>query len=206
MMSEKCKIEAEALLVAVSICLILFSLSLAHPHIFIDNTVTFVFDKKGLAGIKVQWVFDEMYSSMMVQDFDQNRDTEFDSSEVETIKREAFSNLKEYNYFTYVTIDTEKFEVKYVKDFSASLNEDKVVFSFLIPCHVTAAPSYKEMNISIYDVTYYTDISLPNKNSVFFENASHIDFNYRITEDTDNSYYYEQIFPKVITLKFRKKS
>ena len=33
----------------------------AHPHVFIDYTVNFVFDQNELTGVETQWIFDEMY-------------------------------------------------------------------------------------------------------------------------------------------------
>ena len=49
----------------------------AHPHVFIHNSVTIVFDENGLAGFKVDWVFDEMFSNMIIHDYDQNKNKKF---------------------------------------------------------------------------------------------------------------------------------
>lgn len=177
----------------------------AHPHIFIDNTVTIVFDHNGLAGIKAQWVFDEMYSSMLVHDFDENKDGTFSDTEIEKIRQDAFSNLEDYNYFTHIVINGKKFKVKRVKDFSARLDKDRIVYSFFVPCHVSANSSYKGIKISMYDITYYVAISLVGEDPVRYDKPSHIDCTYKIFEDTKNAYYYGQIFPQAILLKFRKK-
>ena len=177
----------------------------AHPHIFIDNTVTIVFDNNGLAGIQVKWIFDEMYSTAITHDFDENKDGTFSDTEIEKIKQEAFSNLEDYDYFTHIVINGKKFKVKYVKDFSAHLSENRVVYNFFIPCHVSAISSYKEIKISMYDITYYVSISLADENPVRFKNTSHVDFTYRVFEDTKNAYYYGQVFPHAILLKFREK-
>jgi len=52
---------------------LLFSLpgnALSHPHVFIYNSIKVVFDKKGLVGFRVKWVFDEMFSNMLIYDFE----------------------------------------------------------------------------------------------------------------------------------------
>jgi len=177
----------------------------AHPHVFIDNTVTIVFDHSGLTGIRVKWGFDEMFSSMIIHDYDTNKDSTFSHDEIDKIKNGAFSNLKSYNYFTYLKINGEEFIVKYVKDFSADLNSNKVVYNFFIPCHVSATSSYKEIKLSMYDSTYYTDIMLANQNPVSFVNTSLIEYRYEIQDNTKKAFYYGQVFPQEIILTFKKK-
>jgi len=177
----------------------------AHPHVFIDNTVTIVFDHSGLTGIRVKWVFGEMFSSMIIHDYDTNKDSTFSHDEIEKIKNGAFSNLESYNYFTYLKINGEKFIVKYVKEFSADLNSNKVVYNFFIPCHVSATSSYKEIKLSMYDSTYYTDIMLANQNPVSFVNTSLIEYRYEIQDNTKKAFYYGQVFPQEIILTFKKK-
>ena len=46
---------------------------------FIDSWVTVVFDEKGLEGFKIRWVFDEMFSSMMIMDFDTSQNGRFEA-------------------------------------------------------------------------------------------------------------------------------
>ena len=45
----------------------------AHPHIFIENTLYLHFNGKGLAGIELKWIFDEIFSSMIISDCDSNK-------------------------------------------------------------------------------------------------------------------------------------
>jgi ABC-type uncharacterized transport system substrate-binding protein len=58
----------------VPVCLVLLMpcSASAHPHVYVDARVDVVFDDKGLAGFKVTWVFDEMFSNMIAYDFDTN--------------------------------------------------------------------------------------------------------------------------------------
>ena len=177
----------------------------AHPHVFIDNTVTIVFDQKGMAGIKTTWVFDEMFSELIIHDYDTDQDGAFSADEEGKIKTEVFSNLKNYHYFTYINIAGKAFNVRYVKDFSAHLDSIRVRYTFFVPCHVTAVSSYKEIKIAMYDSTYYVDVAWADKNSIRFEEGSSMDYNYEIADNTRNSYYYGQIVPQEIILNFRKK-
>ena len=176
-----------------------------HPHVFIDNTVTIVFDRKGMAGIKTTWVFDEMFSELIIHDYDTDRDGAFSVDEEGKIKTEVFSNLKNYHYFTYINISGKAFNVQYVKDFSAHLDSTGVRYTFFIPCHIAAVSSYKEIKIAMYDSTYYVDISWVGERPVRFEDGDAMEYTYRIADNTQRLYYYGQIAPQEIILNFRKK-
>lgn len=177
----------------------------AQPHVFIDSSMVIVFDEQGMAGIKVKWVFDLMFSDTMIHDFDKDKNGKFNKAEIKDLNKESFSNLKEFNYFTFMFIDKREFKVKYIKDFSADIQKKQLVFAFFIACHVKAVSSYKEIKIAMFDKTIYTDFALLEKDTVKFENASHFDFNYEILDNRENSYYGSENFPQEIILRFRKK-
>jgi len=64
--------------------------SFSHPHAFIDNKLTMIFDNEGFAGIRVEWVFDEFFSSMITGDYDRNQNNILENSEIDAIEKEAF--------------------------------------------------------------------------------------------------------------------
>ncbi|MCK5099032.1 MAG: DUF1007 family protein, partial [Desulfobacteraceae bacterium] len=65
----------------------------AHPHVFISQKIKIVFDEKGLAGFNMEWEFDDMFTSMIVGDYDVNKNQILEKNEVATIKEKAFSYL-----------------------------------------------------------------------------------------------------------------
>ena len=55
-----------------------------HPHVFIDAGLHFLFDDKGqLAGVRVVWVYDELYSLLLVEDRDLDADGDGNLTEAE---------------------------------------------------------------------------------------------------------------------------
>jgi len=180
--------------------------SFSHPHVFIDNSLKIVFNEKGLANINLKWVFDEMFSGMIIYEFDKNKNGKFEASEIEEIRKGAFGHLKNFDYFTHIKINGQQFKVRYVQGFSASICKNKVVYYFSIPCHVTAISTFKEVSISIYDKENYCSISLIQNNPVEFENTSSLDFYYQITKNAEEPYYFGMLFPEEIILKFRGKN
>ena len=177
-----------------------------HPHVFIENALTIIFDKQGLAGVQVKWVFDEFFSNMIACDYDSNRNGKLEASEVKNIKEKAFSNLKNFDYFTFIRIDKRAFKVTYIREFSAELKEGKLIYRFLIPCHVKAVTGYKQFIISQYDPTYYTSVSFAEDNPVSLKGAPGFDADYHVEKNLKKSFYYGQFHPLEVVLKFRKKN
>ncbi len=178
---------------------------LGHAHVWIHSAVIVHFDKDGMTGFKQEWVFDEMFSNMIIHDFDKNHNGEFESSEVEEVFKGAFSNLKKFDYFTHVKINSKKFVVKFVKDFNAKIVKNRVVYHFFVPCHIKATLSYKEIRIGIYDESFYTNVTL-NNGQIFFQNDSRYEHHHKVELNKNEPYYYGQVYPEEIVLKFRKKN
>ncbi len=200
------KSERFLLVLAFSISVLLSnaSASHAHPHVFIDSWVTVVFDKKGLAGFNIRWAFDDMFSSMIIMDFDINQNGGFDTSEIKELKAGAFSNLKKFNYFIHVKLDKKPFVVKYVKDFRAEIKGDRLIYHFFVPCHVRAARQWKDIRISVYDREYYSDI-LPGKGHLKFKDQGTFEVRHHLRQNKEEAYFFEQIYPFEATIRFRTK-
>jgi ABC-type uncharacterized transport system substrate-binding protein len=155
-----------SVLIIVCLLLSISGTAMAHPHVFIDNYPQLEFDGSGFAGIRVAWVFDEMFSASMVLDYDDG-DGRFSSKETAAIKAEAFDNLKNYGYFFHLRIAGKPFPVEFVSDFSAELKDGHLIYRFLVPCHVPAAASAKKITLSVIDdsnfvaiMTKKSDVSL----------------------------------------------
>ena len=193
------------LALAAFLVLVFPQLSLSHPHVFIQNTLAIVFDHQGLAGIRVKWVFDEFFSSMILGDYDQNHNSKLENSEIKTIKSEAFTNLANYEYFTFIRIQGKPFKVEYVRDFSAALAGGKLIYEFWIPCHVKASSIFKQFIVSQYDPTYYTRVAFAKDQPVKVKSGPGFDINYRIVKNMKKSYYFSQIHPIEVVMRFRRK-
>jgi len=102
----------------------------AHPHVFIEQETKMIFDDKGLAGVKIHWKFDEMFSSMIGEDFDTDKNSILDKNEVATIKEKAFGYIAPHNYYIHMKIDDKPFAVKFVKNFNATLNPLAIFLNF----------------------------------------------------------------------------
>ncbi|NWH04105.1 DUF1007 family protein [Desulfobacter latus] len=176
-----------------------------HPHVFISQRTGFVFDDKGLAGFRVNWTFDEMFSVMISEDFDSDHNQALDATEVAVIKEKAFGYIAPYNYYIHVRIDGKPFEVKFIKSFNAWLDNGTVCYEFFIPCHVTAVDTPKQVVLSPYDPEYYSDIYFPDKAPLNIENAAAFSIEAQTARDPATLIYYETVNPMAIFLSFKRK-
>ncbi len=178
----------------------------AHPHVFIVQRLTLVFDEKGFAGVKVRWKFDDMFASMIAEDHDANRNGKLEPKEVQSVKENAFAYIKTQNYFTFIKIDNAPFEVKFVTDFNAILEDKRLVYEFFIPCHVTAIDTNKKISVTTYDPSYYSAIYFAKKTPVSLNAAEAFDVNTAIREDAETSIYYDMVHPWALYLEFKLKT
>jgi ABC-type uncharacterized transport system substrate-binding protein len=179
--------------------------SLAHPHVFIDNRVLVLFDSKGLKGFKHEWIFDEMFSSTIIQEFDLDTDRKFNKEEIKNIKKGAFSNLKEHNYFNDITINGKQVKIKEIKNFHAKIDKEVIIYEFFLPFEVVATDYNKKVKIAIYDPTYFVQVLWASKDPYVFEDTSKVILDYEIIKDEEKAYYYGQIIPEALKIEFRKK-
>lgn len=177
----------------------------AHPHVFVVQRLNVVFDDKGLAGITVRWKFDDMFASMIAEEHDLNKNGKFEPEEVTAVKQKAFSFIAEYNYFVFIKIDKKPFQVKFVKDFNAILEDNRLVYEYFIPCHVSATKHVKKLTIATYDPSYYTGIFFAAKGPVSLSHADAYEVKTAIREDPDTKIYYDMIHPWTLFLEFNQK-
>jgi ABC-type uncharacterized transport system substrate-binding protein len=177
----------------------------SHPHVFIDCGVTLVFDHEGLAGFHQRWLFDEMFTAFLLEDFDANDNMELEPEEVEGVKTGAFDNLREYTYFTHIFIDGKEFAVQDVTSFSVELTEEgRAIYSFFVPCSVKAGVQIHQVLFSVFDETYYSDVFLI-KEAIRVQHPESIVIRQRVQELPDLSYYFDQIIPEGLLFAFQKK-
>jgi len=174
----------------------------SHPHVFVTNSLKFIFDDQGLSGIQIKWEFDDFFSSMLATDYDQNEDGKLDKEEVKTLKSDAFSNLAKFDYFTYIKINGKPFKVKFIKDFSAKLVKGKLYYSFIVPCHVKANLAEKQITVSQYDSSFYTCVDFAKENPVTLENSTKYKVNFHLTENKKESFYFDMLHPVEAVVNF----
>lgn len=133
----------------------------AHPHVFVDNHVTFLFGPGGLEGFQLSWLFDDMFGSAIIQDYDRDHDGRFSPGETAVLKAEVFDYLKHSHWFTFVEVDGAPRETREVHGFSARIVRGRLLYEFIVPLAVPATGGERQVLLSVHDPSYYADVQTP---------------------------------------------
>ena len=181
----------------VFILILLFPLSAhAHPHVRVNASVELLFDNKKLTGIKQSWVFDDLFSTSVIQDYDKDKNGKFSKGEIEQIQNNAFINLKNYDFYNHVFKDEKTIKITGFKDFSASLDNEIVTYTFTTLIAESLDIKNNKVAIGFYDPEYYVDIFYQSENPVQFNGINGCYF--QIKEDKKHSVYAGLVNPKTI--------
>ncbi|KHG34015.1 MULTISPECIES: DUF1007 family protein [unclassified Sulfurospirillum] len=155
-------------------CLLFYACSaLAHPHTFI--TVSLDLNETEL---KVRWLFDEMTSQSLLEDFDTDRNGIFSPKETEAFKKEVFNDLKQFSFFTHLKVANKSVPLKPTQLFLWRENN-----AFGVEFHVDLKPYvHQKKSIGFWDESFLCALSLEKE-------QIHTSLPYTLKE-VDNAYYY----------------
>lgn len=150
------------------LCFVAASLG-AHPHMWVDYLVIPEVSDGRLESIRVEWIFDEYFSSSLIMDMDTNKDREFQPAEVAYIRDNAFSHLIENDYFAQISIDDEKLQIQKATNFDTRVENGAVVYAFSIPVSERLL-DISNVNVTFFDLGYYISFAPASdqKNSRYF--------------------------------------
>ncbi|WP_051445374.1 DUF1007 family protein [Desulfocurvus vexinensis] len=177
----------------------------AHPHVFMDNMATFVFDDQGLAGFRLSWLFDDMFGATVIEDYDRDGDGDFSPGELAVLKAEVFDYLSNSDWFTFVEIDGVARRTTEVRDFSARISAGRLLYEFFVPCPVPAGAGERRVLLSVHDPEYYADVYSPEDKAPELENAEAFEVQTSVSLNPERTYSPFQAWLPEIHLSFRRR-
>ena len=173
----------------------------AHPHVWVTDVTTFLFEGPELVGLRHHWQFDELFSSYVVEEHDADGNGVFDPAELAALEEGAFSNLAEYGYFTHARVDGARLPLTAVEDFQATIEDGLLMYEFTLPLPEPIDPAAVSFAVGVYDAEYYVEVLLDQHDPVRFRGMDSGACIYDIREDTENAIYFGMVNPLVITLQ-----
>ena len=173
----------------------------AHPHVWITDVTTFLFDGPQLVGLHHHWEFDELFSSFVIEEHDVDGNGAFDQAELATLQAGAFSNLAEYGWFTHVRIDGEPLALAEVEDFAAAVADGRLSYEFTLPLPEPVDPAAVDFAVGVYDPEYYVEVLLDQDDPVRFNGMEQGACIFDLREDTEHPIYFGMVDPVVISLR-----
>jgi ABC-type uncharacterized transport system substrate-binding protein len=183
------------------ICSLAFSgAASAHPHVFIEDRVVFLFAGDKITAIEQSWKFDEVFSDTLIQQFDKNGDGAFDAAESKTVAGGTLPNLKQFRYFNYEWVDGKDVGILQPIDFVAAAKNKIVTFVFTVKLPKPIDPRTQKLKVEINDREFYVEVDLAKDQPILFNGNKGVTCTPKIRDDTENAYYGGFVYPQEITL------
>lgn len=175
----------------------------AHPHVWIDMAVELVIEGNIVRGFWAEWTFDEMMTAMVLTDVPATAGGTFSETGSRRIFQSYFSNLRNYNYFSYVWQDKRSIPVTRVESFQPSVRRGRLVYRFFVPIGRAIPPTGTEIVISMYDETYYTDMGFRRDNPVRVSGVDPPRVRFRLAQNPNRAYFGGMVYPEeaIITIE-----
>ena len=176
----------------------------AHPHVFIENKMAFVFDAGKVTALRLTWVFDDVFSDSLLMQFDADGDGTFDELESKAVGEGVLPNLKMFHYFTYVFVDGKQLDPIDPAGFVASADDKRIVtFQMKVPLPQPVDPRGAALAAEVYDSEYYVQVDLAQQDAVTLENADGAPCSATLRDDAKRAYFGGVVVPQEILLQCR---
>ncbi len=78
----------------------------SHPHVFVDATIDIIRDEQGnFTQLRQVWVFDEIFSTTLVYDFDEDGDGKLGKEEIKIINDTVKASIADYDFYTAIRVN-----------------------------------------------------------------------------------------------------
>ena len=170
----------------------------AHPHVYVDATLTFVVDDSGLAAVRQNWLFDDIFSKAILADLELDEAKLATPQGQDVLKNGAFAYLANYDYFTLIENGGKPLPIT-TEGFRVGLKEGRMVYGFTVPINLSF-DQIKDFRASIFDKDYYSDILLM-KEDIRFDITGDAKVSHVVRQAKDHTYW-RFIVPEAVHLSF----
>lgn len=182
------------------LCIFLPALPLsAHPHVFIDAEVNVETRQGRITALESQWVFDEMFSAMVLMDYDTNRNGRIDAGEITALRKDYFDYLGKSSFFTFVKSGKNTIKFAGAVDFMPNVTGGRLsyVFRLEMPQAVPAVGA----DILVYDPSYYSSVKIIRA-SISGDSGKELAAGIGVFPAV--RYYFGQVSPDAVTIRNKK--
>jgi ABC-type uncharacterized transport system substrate-binding protein len=143
----------------------------AHPHVFVDAKAEILFDGQGrMTHVRNVWQFDPAFSAFASQGLDVNGDGKLSNKELQPLAKVNVNSLKEYAYFTYLTVDKKQVRFKFPDQYFLRVYDKRLTLFYDLPLATPIAPE-SETTLEIYDPEYFVAFTFAKKNPIALYHA-----------------------------------
>lgn len=135
----------------------------AHPHIFIDAGVSFIFNDAGdLSAVKIEWAYDDLYTLITLDDMGLDADGDGLITIEEQAKLVGFDMnwLDGFEGDSYLTFAEKPIELGKPETATAELVNGRLITSHIRKLATPISMAGGNVAIKLYDPTYYSAYTL----------------------------------------------
>ena len=149
------------LLSVTAFALALPGMAAAHPHIFAEARLEVVAaDDGSISELRHVWRFDEVFSSSVLLDFDQNTNLKLDEAELAELGEIMRASLADFDYFTTISVDGKSAAIVKPDAIHVSFEENQILIFFAVRPEAPL-PLKGKLAFGVYDPSMYTAIDFP---------------------------------------------
>src|SRR5690349_18158677 len=190
----------QALALGLGLSTAAYATAQAHPHVFIDNHIIFLFDGSVMTGFREIWVFDDIFSQQLLEQFDADHDGHLSAAESAALEKGTLPNLARFHDFTYVWLDGKPLPAIAPSDFHAVAESGIVAFDFMVKLPKPIDPRQVKFALEANDRSYYVQVALAAQKRFAIAGMKGLACEPHVDQDVANAYYDGYIYPERVTL------
>jgi ABC-type uncharacterized transport system substrate-binding protein len=138
----------------------------AHPHVWVTMSSELVYAPDGaVTGVRHAWTFDDMFSAFAVQGLELKTKDTPTREELAPLAKINAESLKEFDYFTYATVDGKTAKLTDpLPDYYLSYDDARLTLHFTLPFETPAKA--KELRVEVYDPSIFVDFEFVKEKPV----------------------------------------
>lgn len=134
----------------------------AHPHVWVDYDVVVNGNDQGITALHFNWLYDLMFSSMLVFEGHIKGVGALSPMDTEKVKHNDGEDFMRHHAYTELMVDGKPFEVKDVEHFSVTNENDRLTYHF----DITLPAAAKKIWFNVGDPTFYVSFAQKEKTPI----------------------------------------
>ncbi|VVT27165.1 DUF1007 family protein [Hoeflea sp. EC-HK425] len=144
----------------------------AHPHVFAEARLEIDTSADGLVTeLRNVWRFDEVFSSSVLLDFDENGDLQLDQAELAEISTMVTASLAEFDYYVSLSVDGRDAGISLPEDIKVDYQDGQLLMFFAVVPAKELRLSGK-IAVGVFDPTMYAALDFINDEDMMVTGGS----------------------------------
>ncbi|MGJ8571556.1 MAG: DUF1007 family protein [Hoeflea sp.] len=144
----------------------------AHPHVFAEARLEIETSADGnVTELRNVWRFDEVFSSSVIMDFDENADFQLDSSELAKISDMVTESLAEFNYYINISVNGKDANISLPEAIKVDYQDGQLLMFFAVVPD-KKLPLDGKIAVGVFDPTMYAALDFINDEDMMVTGGS----------------------------------